>query len=167
MGKVTKAFPHMSEEEIRERLKATKDRNQAQKLLVILHATVDPVPAKEIARHVGVSKDTVYVWMSKYNRFGFEALLGPGKGGRRRENMTKEQEVAFLKPFVERASAGQIATVGEIRQAMEEYLGRSVHHSVVYRFLKRNDWRKVKPRPCHVQAKKKLQEDFKKTSPTK
>ena len=163
MGKVTKAYPHMSEEEIMERLKATRDRNQTQKLLVILHATVDPISAKEIAQHVGVSKDTVHVWMSKYNRFGFEALLGPGKGGRRNENMTKEEEAAFIKPFIEKAVAGQIATTGEIGQAMEDHLGRPVHHSVVNRFLKRNGWRKVKPRPRHVQAKDKVQEAFKKT----
>jgi len=167
MGKVTRAFPHISEDEIRERLRATKERSHAQKLLVLLHATVDPIPAKEIALHVGVSKDTVHVWMSKYNRFGLDALLGPGKGGRRNENMSKEQEVAFLKPFMDRAVSGQIATTGEIGRAMEDYLGRPVHHSVVNRFLKRNGWRKVKPRPRHVQAKKKVQEDFKKTSRTK
>lgn len=167
MGKVTRAFPHMSEQEIREKLQAARDRSHAQKLQVILHATVDPAPAREIALHVGVAKATVHVWMSKYNRFGLGALVGPGKGGRRRENMSIDQEAAFLQPFIDKAVSGRIATTGEIRRAMETYLGRSVHHSVVYRLLKRNGWRKIKPRPFHVKAKKDVQEAFKKTSPEK
>jgi hypothetical protein len=52
MARITKARPHMSEEDLRIRLKATPDRKTAQKLLVILNATVDPRPAEEIALHM-------------------------------------------------------------------------------------------------------------------
>jgi transposase len=52
----------------------------------------------------------------------------------------------------------------QIRRALEKHLGQTLHHSVVYRFLHRNGWRKVMPRPFHVQAKQTVQEEFKKNS---
>jgi transposase len=167
MGRVTKAYPHASEEELRARLKATHDSRTARKLLVVLNATVDPRPAKEIAVHTGVATQSVHNWISLYNRRGLEALFGPGSGGRRRQHMTEEQERSFLAPYFERARTGEIATTAEIKEALEQRVGHSLHHSVVYRFLSRNGWRKVKPRPFHVQSKEEVQEDFKKNSRTK
>ncbi len=164
MGRITQACPHVSEEELRVRLKRTTDRRTAQKLLVILNAMVDPRPAEEIALHTGVSIHSVHNWIPAYNRSGLEGILGPGTGGRRNAHMTKEEESLFLKPFFERAATGEIATVAEIQEALEEYLGNRLHHSVVYRFLDRNDWRRIKPRPSHIQAKKEEQESFKKNS---
>ncbi len=166
MGRITRACPHVSEKELRARLKSTKDRRTALKLLVILNATVDPRPAEEIALHTGVSIHSVHNWIPAYNRSGLEGILGPGTGGRRNAHMTVEEESLFLKPFFERAATGEIATTAQIREALEEHVGNPLHHSVVYRFLDRNDWRRIKPRPSQVQAKKEEQETFKKNSPT-
>lgn len=166
MGRISRAYPHVSEEELRVRLKSTKDRRTALKLLVILNAMVDPRPAEEIALHTGVSIHSVHNWIPAYNRSGLESILGPGTGGRRNAHMTMEEESLFLRPFFERAATGEIATTAEIQEALEEHLGNPLHHSVVYRFLDRNDWRRIKPRPSHVQAKKEEQETFKKNSPT-
>lgn len=81
--------------------------------------------------------------------------------------MTREEESLFLMPFLERAATGEIATVAEIREALEQYVGNPLHHSVVYRFLDRNEWRRIKPRPAHVQARREEQEAFKKNSRTR
>jgi len=167
VGRVTKACLHMSVEELQILLKDTKDRRTVQKLLVILNALVDPRAASEIALHTGVSLHSVHNWIAVYNRSGLEGILGPGTGGRRNAHMTREEEMLFLKPFFERAATGEIATVAEIREALEQCVGNALHHSVVYRFLDRNDWRRIKPRPSHVQARKEEQEAFKKNSRTK
>jgi hypothetical protein len=53
MGRVSRAYPHVSEEELRARLRKAKDRREAQKLLVVLNAMMDPRPAEEIALHTG------------------------------------------------------------------------------------------------------------------
>jgi transposase len=164
MGRITKASPHMSVEELQTRLKGTKDRRTAQKLLVILNAMVDPRPAEEIALHTGVSVHSVHNWIPAYNRSGIKAILGPGPGGRRNQHMSKEQESIFLRPFFRRAETGDIATTAEIKEALEDFVGHSLHHSVVYRFLQRNQWRKVMPRPSHVQSKEEVQKEFKKNS---
>lgn len=164
MGRVSRALPHLSEYELRVRIKGAKNPKTAQKLLVILNALVDPRPAKEIALHTGVSVHSVHNWIPAYNRSGIEAIIGPGTGGRRTAHMTEEQEGLFLKPFFDKAKSGQIVTVAEIREALEDSVGHRLHHSVVYRFLDRNGWRKIKPRPTHVKADKDKQEDFKKNS---
>jgi transposase len=164
MGRISKARDHASVEEIEGLLRRTEGRKHSDKLLVILNAIVDPRPAREIALHVNVSVHSVHLWVAVYNRLGLQGLLGPGPGGRRNQHMTKEEESLFLRPFFGRAAIGEIATVAEIRESLEEHLGHALHHSVVYRFLDRNGWRRVKPRPSHVKTNLQEQEAFKKTS---
>ncbi len=69
--------------------------------------------------------------------------------GRRHHSLTLEQEHAFLQPFVARAIQGEIATVAEIHQALEERVGHPVDDSTTYRLLNRQGWSKpgtrVKP----------------------
>jgi transposase len=166
MGKVSRVRNHSSVEEIQALLRTPEGQKNRDKLMVILNAMVDPRPANEIALHVNVSVHSVHFWIPTYNRFGLKALFGPGPGGRRNQHMTKEEESSFLKPFFDRAAKGEIATVAEIHRALEKHLGRTLHHSVVYRFLDRNGWRRIKPRPSHVKTNPQEQEDFKKTSPT-
>ena len=141
MGRATKAYQHDSQEELLALLKSTKDRGAVQKLLVILYAMVDPRPAAEIALHTGVSVHSVHNWIPAFNRYGVEGIIGPGTGGRRNAHMTPDEERRFLQPFIERAATGEIATTAEIKEALEEYVGSPLHHSVVYRFLDRNGWR--------------------------
>ncbi|MCX5874509.1 MAG: hypothetical protein NTY51_14930 [Deltaproteobacteria bacterium] len=102
MGRVTKAVGHLSEDEIRERIWA-KIPFISQKWLVILHATVDPKPAKEIALHVGVGKGTVHNLISNYNRFGPDVVEGVVREARRNTHLTREEEAEFIAPFVRSA----------------------------------------------------------------
>jgi transposase len=164
MARITKVTPHLSEGEIREKIKATVGFWRVQKWLVILNAQLDPRPAKEISLHTGLATQTVHNLVSLYNRFGPEAIETPGKGGRKHSYLSFEEEADFLKSFEDRAVTGQIATANEIKLALEKKLGHGVHKTTVYRMLKRHGWRKIAPRPYHVQAKKEEQESFKKTS---
>ncbi|MFM0340098.1 winged helix-turn-helix domain-containing protein [Paraburkholderia fungorum] len=59
--------------------------------------------------------------------------------------MTREEEVAFLAPFFERASVGGVLVVGEIEQALDERLGRKVALASAYNLLHRHGWRKLAP----------------------
>ena len=51
--------------------------------------------------------------------------------------------------YEERAQAGQIVEVSEIKAAYEEKVGHRIGGGQIYRVLKRHDWRKVKPRSEH------------------
>jgi hypothetical protein len=50
--------------------------------------------------------------------------VGPGRGGRRRENLSREEETTFLAPYLEQAKADEILVVSEIKQALDKRLGR-------------------------------------------
>jgi transposase len=164
MGKVTKSHPHLSKEEIQERIRATVGFWRVQKWLVIWNALVDPRPAGEIALHTGLAEQSVHNLISLYNRLGPKVVEGPGKGGRRRSYLSWDEEGSFLASFKQAALTGQIATAAEIKEAIEKRIGHQVHKTMVYRLLQRQGWRKLVPRPFHVDADKEEQAAFKKTS---
>jgi transposase len=164
MARNPSVAPHLSIDEVMQKIKGTVGFWRVQKWLVIYNLLVEPRPLMDIARHVGLAWQTVRNLVSQYNRFGPDAIEGPGKGGRRRAYMDLEAEAEFLEPFFERASTGKVATAMEIKRELERCLGHSVHKTTVYRLLRRHGWRKIVPRPFHVQGKEKEQEEFKKTS---
>jgi transposase len=132
---------------------------------IIYHALIAPRKAEEIARDMGVSVTTVRRVISTYNRLGLAAIETPGKGGRRHEYMSWQQECRFLQPFFAQAERGEIATVEQIQHAFEAEVKHEVHITSIYRLLDRHGWRKLVPRPRHPKAKAAEQDAFqKKTS---
>ena len=85
-------------------------------------------------------------------------------GGRRRQVMTREEEVEFLLPWTEKSAKAGMVIVPPLHQALEERLGRKIHHSQVYRMLARHGWRKLSPDSVHPKADAAKQEDWKKNS---
>jgi hypothetical protein len=61
----------------------------------------------------------------------------PLRGGRKRQNMTPEEEAIFLAPYVQR-SADCLPTAADIKQRLDAYLGRAVPLSSIYNLLKRH-----------------------------
>jgi transposase len=163
MSRVTRAADHLSVEEVKNRMVSASRSLYRQRWLIIYNALVDPRTAEEIAIHCGVRKGTVQQLVSRYNRFGVSVVETSGKGGRRREYLTLEQEKQFLEPFFDRAQKGEIATVAEIQHAFEIRVAYEVDDSTIYRLLHRHEWRKLMPRARHPRACKEAQEQFKKT----
>jgi hypothetical protein len=91
------------------------------------------------------------------------AVETPGKGGRRHQYLTLQEEQQFLAPFFAQAERGEIATVQELQRAFEAKVGHEVDDSTISRLLDRHGWRKLMPRPRHPQADPQAQEQFKKT----
>ena len=164
MARITRAAPHLSAEEVKTKLKLDPRPLCRQRWLIIYNALVDPREASDIARHTGTTVAMVHRVIASYNRLGVAAVESPGKGGRRRQSMTWEEEQAFFAPFFTRAQRGEIATVGEIKRAFEAQIGHEVNKSTISRLLKRHDWRKLVPRPVHPKANPEAQAQFKKTS---
>ena len=163
MTRITRAAAHLTREEVKNRMRTAPRPLYRQRWLIIYNALVQPRKAEEIARHCGVSKATVHQVISTYNRLGVVAVETPGKGGRRHQYLTREEEEQFLAPFFARAEAGEIATVREIWQAFETRVGHQVDDSTIYRLLDRHGWRKLMPRPRHPKADPQAQKQFKKT----
>ena len=89
----------------------------------------------------------------------------PERGGRRHQNLTREEEARLLQRFLPPAEQGGLLEVSRVKQAYEQAVGHPVPKSTVYRMLARHGWRKLAPRPRHPQADEARQQAFKKNFP--
>jgi transposase len=121
---------------------------------------------EETAAVIGVSKGWTCQLRRRFMRsqFAGDPAL-PARGGRKRQNMSKEEEKAFLAPFLEQASSGSVLVVGQIKAALDQQLGRTVALASAYNLLHRNGWRKLAPDKRHPKSDPASQEDWKKNSP--
>ena len=87
----------------------------------------------------------------------------PTAGGRKRQNMSLEEEREFLAPFFEQAATGGVLVVGQIKAALDKRLGREVALASAYNLLHRHNWRKLAPDKRHPQSDPQAQDEWKKT----
>ncbi len=122
---------------------------------------------EQTARAIGVSPGWACQLRNSFIREGsIPREDKPSRGGRRRENMNIEEEEAFLAPFFDKAKEGGILVVSEIKNALDQRLGRSVALASAYNLLHRHDWRKLAPDKRHPKSDADAQEEWKKNFPT-
>lgn len=63
--------------------------------------------------------------------------------------MSEAEEQEILDRFEQKANAGQIVTVQEIKKAFDERIGKDTGRGYIYMVLARHNWRKVMPRSKH------------------
>jgi transposase len=140
-----------------------EELRQAQAVLLPL---VYGLSLEHTAQVIGVSKG----WACQLRRRFIQGRIvgapdATTPGGRKRENMSVEQEREFLAPFIEQAKTGGVLVVGDIKAALDKRLGRTVALSSAYNLLHRHDWRKLVPDKRHPQSDPLAQEAWKKNSP--
>jgi len=136
-------------------------RCQAVLLPALFGATLE-----QTAAVLGVGRATVPRLQASFRDHG-ATRSSPARnwGGHRKSLLTPEEEVAFLKPWLESAATGHLVVVSPIRAALAQRLGKPVKPSVVYRLLARHGWRKVAPDTRHPESQPEVQEAWKKNSP--
>ncbi len=133
---------------------------QAVLLPALLGATLE-----QTATALGVGRATVARLQAAFRTNNTAGAKPPVKwGGRRQALLTQEEEVAFLKPWLEKAASGNLVVVSPIRAALAQQLGKPVKPSVVYRLLARHGWRKIAPDTRHPRSKPEVQEEWKRNS---
>ena len=115
-----------------------------------------------IAAAMGVSLSTVNRAHMAYDHGGLEALKPRPSGGRKRENMTLEEEKALLARFAKAAGAGEMLNIHDLKAAYEKAIGHETSKSTIYNLLARHGWRKLMPRPFHFRRDIEAQNAFKK-----
>ena len=156
-------MPEGAVERLAPLLKEARSPAEYQRMQCVwLRATLG-LNASQIAQALGWQASSVLHVQARYFRAGEETLRDKPRGGRYHSHLTAEQEEQLLAPFLERAERGEIVIAAPVQQAYENQLGRTVHHSVIYRALHRHGWRKVQPRPQHPKADAAAQEEFKKS----
>lgn len=130
-------------------------------LLPALHGTT----LEETASLLGVSRASVHRLQRRFRHKSRGTYVAKPHGGRRRVNLSWEEERAFLAPWAEQAKEGGVLVVSVMRADLAQCLGRPVAASVLYRLLARHGWRKVAPDTRHPKTDPAVQEDWKKNSP--
>jgi transposase len=157
------AFPEGAAERLAAMLKEAKSKADYQRIQCVWLRAALGLRAAQIAVALGWQVGSVRQVHSAYLRQGETVLWGKPSGGRHRQNLTLAQEKELLAPFLEQAAAGGVLVVAPVQVAYEAAVGRPVHHSVVYRALHRQGWRKLAPRPRHPKASEEAREAFKKS----
>jgi transposase len=157
-------LPEGAAERLAALLKEAKDKAEYQRIQCVWLRAALGLRAAQIATALGWQVGSVRQVHSDYLRQGEAVLPSKPAGGRHRQNLTIEQEKELLLPFLQQAEAGGVLVVAPVQAAYEAAVGRPVHHSVVYRALHRQGWRKIMPRPRHPKASEEAQEAFKKAA---
>jgi transposase len=158
-------LPEGAAERLAAMLEEAKSKAEYQRIQCVWLRAALGLRAAQIATALGWQVGSVRQVHSDYLRHGEAVLRSKTSGGRRRQNLTIEQEKELLRPFLAQAEAGGVLVVAPVQAAYEAAVGRPVHHSVVYRALHRQGWRKIMPRPKHPKASEEAREAFKKSCP--
>lgn len=159
-----KPFPLGATEELRKALKVARSAAETKRLQAVLMRSIGDSSPEEIAVVTGLSVTSVRILHSTFRTKGLAGLLGPGRGGARRRNLTQTEEAAVLAPFVDPSKTGGVVIVRAIHEAYAKAVGRPVASSTVYRLLARHGWRKITPRTKHPKQDAAAQAAFKKRS---
>jgi transposase len=150
-------------EEIKQAMRNTTSKAEFQRLQCIYLAdTQQDMAAERIGEIVMLSSHRVKMIHSNFRKNGMDAIKEK-RGGRYRENMTFEEEIALLHGFEEESMTGKLVLTDRIKAAYEAKVGREVVESTIYRMLARHGFRKIVPYQRHPKASKETQETFKKT----
>ncbi len=156
-------LPYDAKERVSALLGQTKTKADFQRVLCVWLRIALDLTTDKIAMAIGWKRESVRQIHSNYLKHGETALIGTGRGGRYRQNLTVEEEDQLLAPFFAKAASGGILVANEVKAAYEERVGRAVPKSTVYRMLARHGWRKIAPRRKHPEADEEKREAFKKT----
>ncbi len=142
--------------ELLAKAKTVEEMRQAQAVILPLE---HGFTMEQVALTLGISKG----WACKLRvRFiksgGIRDEQKTKPGGRRRENMSREEEAAFLAPYFEMAAQGGILMVSEIKQALDARLGRKTALASTYNLLHRHHWHKLSTDKRHPKSNEKARE---------
>src|ERR1700686_3070245 len=82
-----------------------------------------------IAAAMGVSLSTVNRAHMAYDQGGVKALKPRPSGGRKRENMSLQEEKALLARFAKAAGAGEMLNIHDLKTAYEKAIGHETSKS--------------------------------------
>jgi transposase len=156
-------FTEAQYREVEESLKAAETKDEFQRVQAVMLRMELDLGAAEIGKLLGMHTASVWKIHARFFNDGVTIFKNKPRGGRLHENLSPSHEEKLLKPFLKKARRSGILIVSEIKKSYEKEIGREVPLSTIYRFLGRNGWRKIVPRPSHSKTDIEAQESFKKT----
>lgn len=157
---------HLSDAELTEQLQSSRGKPEFTRWQILYMVQVGRLTAAElIAPLVSLSKPSIYAIVQKYNKLGSGAIKVSPRGGRRHSLLSLSEEQELLRTIEQKAAAGLVKTAFDIKELVEQKVGKSVSDDYLWDLLKRHGWKKKMPRPHHPKRDTAAQEAFKKNSP--
>lgn len=135
--------PHLSVEKMFRWLQEAPDEAAHKRRMAIWLTATGKVHAHKVADIIGVSVNSVWMWIRQYNTAGPDGLQRKGRGGRRWGFLSIEDETKIIKPFIQLLRSGKAPKTAQIRKVFEKKLGRKVSISYIYRLLSKYGWSKM------------------------
>jgi transposase len=163
MGKRIRIRADLSVKELERRYRQAQDpvaRSQWQIVWLLARGQ----RSEQVGEMTGYSLTWVYTVARRYNAEG-EAGIGDGRhgnpGGVRL--LSAEQQAELDRALEGAAPEGGRWTAAKVAAWIAERTGRRVGIPTGWRYLRRLDWRRYRPRPRHVKADPEAQAVFKQT----
>ena len=150
-------------EELEQRYRASQDpvaRSQWQ----IVWLLAQGQPSAQVVEVTGYSLTWVRTVARRYNADGEQGI-----GDRRQSNpggptvLTSERQAELDQALEGAAPDGGLWTGAKVATWIGSRLGRAVSATTGWRYLRRLDWRRSRPRPRHIKADPAAQQAFKKS----
>ena len=133
-------------------LQSAADEASYKRRMAIWLTHTGKLHANKVAEILGVSEQSVWLWVRQYNNRGPAGLERKGRGGRRWGFMSVEEETELLRPLIRKARSGNPPKPSTVKDIIEEKLKRKVSMSYVYHLLKRQGWADILAQ-SHLMAK--------------
>src|SRR5208337_4412101 len=124
--------PPEAVESLRERLNRADSKSEFQRIQCLWLRASLHLSSTQVAVAIGWHPNSVKKLQAQYFLEGESSLEVSKSGGRYRENMSFEEEKAFLAPFFEKAKRGGLIVANEVKIAYEGQIGRKVPKSTIY-----------------------------------
>lgn len=152
MGRVTRVVEHLGGEGSGARIKQCTEPWRSRRWHVIRCALAHPNPAAQSALEVGLARHPVQNLVAASNRQGPQAAETPGHGQRPRAYLSPARERAVVSQSLRQRARGRVSTGNQIKPGLERASGQRAPKATAYRVLRRQQGRKVLPRPRPPQA---------------
>ena len=119
-------FNDKQRQELKQALTRAHSKADYQRVMAVWLRAKSGIKAREVADSIGWSLHSVHQIQSRYFSEGIRVFDGPGRGGRRNENLKLEEEKRVLEPFIGIAGKSGILIVSEIQKAYEEAVNKKV-----------------------------------------
>jgi transposase len=135
--------PYLNSEQMRQWLRRAPNKATYQRRLVIWLTHRHRFHSRQVAQMLGVSIQSVWLWINQYNTSGPRGLQRQGRGGRRWAFLSYSQERSIVQELLNLSQNGQISTGKAAQNLIKRKFGRNVSISYVYRLLQRHDWKNL------------------------
>lgn len=137
-------LPEGTREQLQAAFKVVRTKEQYRRLLCLWLRAALRMTSKEIAFATGLTPSAVRRVQRRFYREGVDMFRRPGRGGRHRQHLSIEAERRFLERLLrETQPANALLQARFIQEEFEKMVGRAVTSSVVYRMLRRHNWRRL------------------------